>query len=50
MFNKVLQFKVPLIDTFSCGIVAWEGQSDYKLLLESQVLKVAIEDGCKVVN
>jgi len=50
MLEKVLQLKVPLIYTLSCGVVAWEGQPDYKLLLKSQVLEVPVDDSSKVVD
>jgi len=43
MLSQVLQLEVPLVDSFSCGIVAGQGKPDHELLLESQILEISIE-------
>lgn len=43
MLRQVLQLKVPLVDSLSCGIVAGQSEPDHELLLESQILQISVE-------
>ena len=50
MLCQVLQLEVPLVNALSRCIISREGQANHKLLLQSQILQIAIEDPSKVVN
>ena len=50
MLYEMLELQVALIDTLSSGIISWNSQSNHELLLQSQILQVAVQDSRKVVD
>lgn len=50
MLCEMLQLQETLVDALSGCVVAWQSYSDYKFLLNREVLEVAIEYACKVVE